>query len=658
MFRLFSQVSLPAILAVCLSAMSYHPPASAAPPLVPPPKSASFGEEVLELESVRIVADEELEPRERAAAADVLTRAGIPEAADGVPLRLSIAAVPIREGTYPYFEDIRRQAYRLTAGPDGIAIEGNSPAAVFHGLQTLDQLLKEQAIRHGEVHDWPDLAVRMIMVDPARQNENMDYYRRVIDFASRYKINAILCHLTDDQTSVLHHEDYPELLHHEAWTPEQVEGLVAYAADRHIELIPEIESLGHSRMFERLPDFEDYLHQTEDDDPDESWYGTDIPGYTNVLCPASEKAVRYLDEMYGLAAETFGHDWIHVGFDEVDLTNCARCREVFGEQTHDEWMIAALEQADRLVRQNAGRTGLWGDMLLAHPGVADEFAGSDMLIFDWYYRADVTDESVRFFLDRDYEIIASPALACAPHMVIPDRNNYQNIARFTAIAREHSLLGVNTTIWVPVRYMSDVMWTGIGYAAAHAWGGSRFDEEDFFAGFTHHYFGSPEGEAYRQAWSRLADVEWHRPDIYTAAWVSEGTLENARAAAERREDEVRRKIAEVEQVRAELAQIRPTITQNEIEWRTIEHSAEILQYTMEHLLAALEIDLDDPSPDLIEELDAKCRELIDVIEADWDRNRFEDDPGKEGRFLDNQHLLFRFKQMHEFHTELLETWSD
>ena len=654
MYHVFAGAGLPAILSLFLTAMSFHLPASAAPPLVPPPKAASFGEEVLELPAVRIEADTALQPRERNAAEAILRRAGISPGEEGVPLRLQLGTVALPEhDEHPYGGEIRRQAHRVTVREDAILVEGNSPEAVFHGLQTLAQLLDGPSIRHAEVHDWPDIPIRMIMVDPARQNENMDYYRRVIDFAARYKINAILCHLTDDQTSVLHHDDYPELLHHEAWTPAQIEDLVAYAADRHIELIPEIESLGHSRVFEWLPDFEDYLHQTEDDDPDESWYGTDIPGYTNVLCPASEKAVRYLEEMYALSRQTFGHEWIHIGFDEVDMTNCERCREAFGEQTHEQWLTAALRQADRLVRESGGRTALWGDMLLAHPQVADEFAGSDMIIFDWYYRPDVTDSSVRFFLERGYEVIASPALACAPHMIIPDRNNYENIARFCEIARNHKLPGVNTTIWVPVRYMSDVMWTGIAYAAAHSWGGSNFDKEHFFTAFMADYFGSGEGDAYRRAWARLADVEWHRPDIYTACWVDEGTLEAARSAAERREDEVRRKISEIEQARAELARIRPTVTQNEIEWRTIEHSAEILQYTMEHLLAAPQMDVENPPAELLADLAGRCSALIDIIEADWDRNRFEDDPGKEGRFLANQHLLYRFNQMNRFHQELL-----
>lgn len=69
------------------------------------------------------------------------------------------------------------------------------------------------------------------------------------------------------------------------------------------------------------------------------------------------------------------------------------------------------------------------------------------------------------FQEKGFEIIACPALVCWPHIMFPDHNNYTNISRFTKIAYEKELLGVNTTIWTPMRYMSDILWTGIAFAS-------------------------------------------------------------------------------------------------------------------------------------------------------------------------------------------------
>lgn len=632
-------------------------PSLAGPAITPMPKVAEWTGEILELDEVRISLSANVFGRDWRRVKGALDDAGVTvtDNIDGITVLLTISPVEIPEGTSPYFNQIRLQAYRIEIKPDQISIIGNSHEGLYYATRTFEQLLDGPRLPVGTIVDWPDLPIRMIMVDPARQNENMDYYRRLIEFAGRHKINAILCHLTDDQTSALHHEEYPELMHHRAWTPEEIAELKALARDNLIHLIPEVEALGHSRMFERRPNFEDYLHQTADDTPDESWMGTDIPGYTNVLCPASPHALTYLDRMFERAAKNFRHPWIHVGFDEVDMTHCARCISAFGEQSPEEWMITAFEKVHERAQAHSAKTALWGDMLLSHPGVADAIPTESTIIFDWYYRPDVTDDSVRFFTDRGFEVIASPALACAPHMVIPNRRNHDNIARFTKIARDHDLLGVNTTIWVPVRYLTDSLWTGIAFAADHAWGGSNFSEEAFFDAFTREFFGSTEGDAHREVWDRLLDILWHRPDIYTACWIDDESLEAARVVAVTREESLREKIATLSEIREELERIGESVTAHQTEWRTIGHGAAILQFTMEHLLAAPRLDTEEG---LLAELNKRCVELIDVIEADWDRNRHADDPGKEGRFLQNQHLLFRFRQMDDYHKELLAKGGD
>src|SRR5207244_3621796 len=83
------------------------------------------------------------------------------------------------------------------------------PATTLYS-DTLAGASKSTAANGSQV-STPDFALRMIMLDMARQNENFDYYRRVIDFCARYKINAILLHLTDDQTAALYEPRYPEL---------------------------------------------------------------------------------------------------------------------------------------------------------------------------------------------------------------------------------------------------------------------------------------------------------------------------------------------------------------------------------------------------------------------------------------------------------------
>ena len=95
-----------------------------------------------------------------------------------------------------------------------------------------------------------------------------------------------------------------------------------------------------TRVFLRHPDFRNILHQTTKDKPAGSWSGTEVAGYTNVLCPASDKTYAYLEAMYARAAESFPYPELHIGCDEVDLTTCARCAARFPGVSHADWFVS------------------------------------------------------------------------------------------------------------------------------------------------------------------------------------------------------------------------------------------------------------------------------------------------------------------------------
>ena len=124
-------------------------------------------------------------------------------------------------------------------------------------------------------------------------------------------------------------------------------------------------------------------------------------------------------------------------------------------------------------------------MLLHHRDIIDRIPTAGTLIYDWHYRADVSDESVKFFKEHGFEVVGCPALVCAPHMILPSDQNYTNIRRFAEIARAQDILGIDTTIWIPTRYLSDALWPGIAYAAVHSWARSNWDEPAFYRSFMH-----------------------------------------------------------------------------------------------------------------------------------------------------------------------------
>ncbi len=576
---------------------------------------------------------------------------------DGPTIQLDMATVEFPHSASAYASSIQDQGYRIRISASGVLIQGRTPAGVFYGIQTLRQFIdKDGDLPCGEIIDWPDLAYRGIMVDPARANENADYYERLIRFCGRRKINRLHMHLTDDQNVCLYNEEYGALLHPQAWRVEQLRPLVLLARRHHIELIPEIESLGHARVFLRHPEARDILHQTTENKPAGSWTGTDQPGYTNVLCPASAKTYEYLKKMYARAADSFPYPELHIGCDEVDMTACARCEARFPGISHADWFLKHVLRCRDLAAGHDRRTALWGDMLLQHRRIAERLPRTGVVIYDWHYGPNVSEDSLIYFKQLGFEVVACPALMCYPHMILPSEARYENIRRFADIARVHDARGVNTTIWIPTRYMSDVLWPGIAYAAAYAWAGSNWDEAAFYRGFAREQFDSAQGAELAGAWQELCRIDWPLKQFKTSCWIDDETLAAAQEEAGGALGAAAlRHLSALEHVRGRFERIRADIKRNRVAWDAIEHSADILAYTLQHFMASAEVRRDGRlNQTLLRELDSGCVQAIEWLEADWNRNRFADDPYKADLNHTGQHLLHRFRQMHAFHQRLLK----
>jgi N-acetyl-beta-hexosaminidase len=127
--------------------------------------------------------------------------------------------------------------------------------------------------------------LRGLMLDAARLVESPDYYRRFLDFCVEWSVNAVIFRLADDQGCALRFRSHPELLtHSNALTPEEAQALASYAAERGIELIPEIESLGHSHYITRTPQHADLDDQAPGG---HAWANALIP-----LHPKTPESVR------------------------------------------------------------------------------------------------------------------------------------------------------------------------------------------------------------------------------------------------------------------------------------------------------------------------------------------------------------------------------
>ena len=111
-------------------------------------------------------------------------------------------------------------------------------------LQGTDELVPRKTATHGKM--------RGLMVDAGRVPESLEYYRRIVDFCADWELNALHFRLADDQGSALNFASVRDLVTHKnAFAPEQLRSLAEHAKTRGIDLIPELESFGHTGYITR-----------------------------------------------------------------------------------------------------------------------------------------------------------------------------------------------------------------------------------------------------------------------------------------------------------------------------------------------------------------------------------------------------------------------
>ena len=249
------------------------------------------------------------------------------------------------------------EAYELVIDPtSGIRIVGASSAGVFHGLQSLRNLLPAPSPSQGltlpaiRVVDAPRFGYRGFMLDVARNFQPKASVLRVLDLMARYKLNVFHMHLTDDEGWRIEIAGLPELTAigarrghtldskqflQPAWgsggQTDQSWGsgffsradyieIVRYAAARHIEVIPEIEMPGHARAAVKAMAGNAQYQLT--DPNDRSTYRS-VQGYPdNVMDPALESTYRFIDKVVGDLVAMHREAGaplknIHMGGDEV-----------------------------------------------------------------------------------------------------------------------------------------------------------------------------------------------------------------------------------------------------------------------------------------------------------------------------------------------------
>ena len=232
-------------------------------------------------------------------------------------------------------ESLGAEGYRMNISADSIVIEGAENAGVFYGIQTLRQLAAQNrlAIPCMEIFDKPEYEWRDFMLDEARHFKGKVVVKQLLEEMAYLKMNKFHWHLTDDQGWRIEIEKYPRLtqigayrdstqiggwnsplydvnIHGGYYTQEDIREIVDFAAERHIEIVPEIEMPGHtSAAIAAYPELGSLKTP-----PTVATYFNPTWGVFNV---ADERVIQFIQDVFDEIFDLFPSRYIHIGGDEV-----------------------------------------------------------------------------------------------------------------------------------------------------------------------------------------------------------------------------------------------------------------------------------------------------------------------------------------------------
>ena len=239
-------------------------------------------------------------------------------------------------------QDDNKEGYRLMVNSINIQIIGNSEAGVFNGIQTLRQMLPvkifnsrrqkdvDWAIEGAYVEDTPAYPWRGMMLDVSRYFYEVSYVKQLVDMMAMYKMNVLHLHLIDDAGWRIEIKKYPRLTSvggfrgegHERtggyYTQEEIKEIIAYAALRNIEVIPEIEIPAHT-----LPAIAAYPHLSCTGAPQVVQTQHSISG--ELYCVGRESTFDFLEDVFDEVVALFPSKYIHIGGDEARYDRWAAC---------------------------------------------------------------------------------------------------------------------------------------------------------------------------------------------------------------------------------------------------------------------------------------------------------------------------------------------
>lgn len=352
------------------------------------------------------------------------------------------------------------------------------------------------------------------MVDAGRVPEKLEYYRRVIDFCAGWGLNTLQFRLADDQGSALRFASVSGLVtHRNAFTPEQMRGLAEYGQSHGVDLLPEIESFGHTGYITRAPQ---YAHLLDSDSSGSSEFSG--------VSPVDPEALDLMTRLYREVASIFPSRYLHGGCDEVNWGGSARSRQALQSRTRAQIWADYLNALNRISVELHKELIVWGDFVLhKEPRILDSLDKS-IIIMDWNYgenNAVPLHNTLQQIAAHGSRGIGAPGLSCYRWGARVGTEQLRNVDAYAdayLASGEPASLGVVVTNWIPSRYIQNSIWDSFAYAAVAVTEGTATAQTSGFRRFVERHFQSTWNEQWREVFESMYSAAPYWPGSVTASW--------------------------------------------------------------------------------------------------------------------------------------------
>jgi hexosaminidase len=305
------------------------------------------------------------------------------------------------------------EGYELVVTEEAVVIRAPGPAGLFYGVQSLLELLPPEVLAAkpaggrgwtipcARIEDQPRFKWRGLLLDVSRHFFTKREVEQLLDEMALHKLNRLHLHLTDDQAWRIEIRKYPRLTQVGAWrkgigfgldpkastaygpdgryggyyTQADIRELVAWAAARHITIVPEIEMPGHSSAA---------LAAYPQLSCSGAGYSTDVGGgiFPGVYCAGNEETFEFLSNVLAEVIELFPGQYIHIGGDEVpkgNWRNCPKCqarKAAEGLKDEKELQSYFVRRIEKVINSKGRSLIGWSEIL--EGGLAQNAA-----VMDW-----------------------------------------------------------------------------------------------------------------------------------------------------------------------------------------------------------------------------------------------------------------------------------